>query len=302
MFYSHWKKLALALTAFFWSSCTSENSTQPMYGVIDPSDNKSSSSETSSSSAEESSSSNIPLSAPLYGVFQMDCDVVNMHDSTLTCANGYTCTVKTDTIHIPAPECSENFDGTGICPAYGVAMDVISKKYECDDGITYSEQNFNIRNASSSSAEGSSSSTGVSCFPDPSSFFYKNRSEKYTESQAISNATDQAKWDASNKIGDIIRDSESKSIPKCLTDIQDTLERSFVALYGAPGTPIPTQYRCSDGTAILTEEYLEQKAFDEEQAKKKPQYDEKYAEVYKEETEKFDKEINDCLNSEKTEE
>lgn len=151
MFYSHWKKLALALTAFFWSSCTSENSTQPMYGVIDPSDNKSSSSETSSSSAEESSSSNIPLSAPLYGVFQMDCDVVNMHDSTLTCANGYTCTVKIDTIHIPAPECSENFDGTSICPAYGVAMDVISKKYECDDGITYSEQNFNIRNASSNS-------------------------------------------------------------------------------------------------------------------------------------------------------
>ena len=157
MFYSHWKKLALALTAFFWSSCTSENATQPSYGG-DENSSSSSSDDNSSSSAAESSSSYIPLSAPLYGVFQMDFDVVNMHDSTLTCANGYTCTAKTDTIHIPAPECSEGFDGTTICPAYGVATDIIAKKYECSDGITYSEQSFNIRNASSSSEAPSSSS------------------------------------------------------------------------------------------------------------------------------------------------
>ncbi len=29
----HWKKLLLTITAFFWASCTSENTTQPLYGV-----------------------------------------------------------------------------------------------------------------------------------------------------------------------------------------------------------------------------------------------------------------------------
>ena len=38
MFYKHWKKFALALTAFFWASCTSDNPTvvQPAYGVVCP--------------------------------------------------------------------------------------------------------------------------------------------------------------------------------------------------------------------------------------------------------------------------
>jgi hypothetical protein len=36
MFYKHFKKIALALSAFFWASCTSENATQPLYGVVCP--------------------------------------------------------------------------------------------------------------------------------------------------------------------------------------------------------------------------------------------------------------------------
>ncbi len=83
--------------------------------------------------------------------------------------------------------------------------------------------------------------------------------------------------------------------------MRDSLESGFVALYGAPGCTIPSRYRCTDGTTYTTPEYQEQQAFDEKQAKKKPQYDEKYNEVYKEEKEKLDKKIEDCLNSEKTE-
>ena len=36
MFYRHWNKIALTLTAFFWASCTSENAAQPLYGVYCP--------------------------------------------------------------------------------------------------------------------------------------------------------------------------------------------------------------------------------------------------------------------------
>ena len=79
--------------------------------------------------------------------------------------------------------------------------------------------------------------------------------------------------------------------------MQEDLERNFVAVYGAPyANRLPAEETCSDGTTRPTKEYLEQQKFDEEQAKKKPQYDEKYNEVYKEETEKFNKKIDDCLN------
>ena len=38
MSYIHWKKFALALTALFWASCTSDSPTvvQPAYGVVCP--------------------------------------------------------------------------------------------------------------------------------------------------------------------------------------------------------------------------------------------------------------------------
>ena len=83
MFYKHWKKLFIALTGFFWSSCTFESAAQPLYGVEAP-PNESSSSETilssssealssseatiSSSSVEESSSSELMMLALDYGV------------------------------------------------------------------------------------------------------------------------------------------------------------------------------------------------------------------------------------------
>lgn len=65
MFYRHWKKIFLSLTAFFWVSCTYEDHAQPLYGVEPPPESSSdatafsSSSETPNSSgiAESSSSS-----------------------------------------------------------------------------------------------------------------------------------------------------------------------------------------------------------------------------------------------------
>ena len=67
MFYRHWKKIFLSLTAFFWVSCTYEDHAQPLYGVEPPPESSSdatafsSSSETPNSSgiAESSSSSTV---------------------------------------------------------------------------------------------------------------------------------------------------------------------------------------------------------------------------------------------------
>ena len=343
MFYKHWKKIALALTGFFWNSCdngptavetggatpsSSSNgnnessssavvpasSSTPLYGVM------SSAVQLSSSSTESSSS--FERIMPAYGVMATcyeDGKGVKTNDETnvtkLICDDGVVCK-ETEVIkgHESEP-CSEGFGGVTICPDYGIVV-VSEKTYECN-GIKFNEAEFRSRYdrkyttkpESSSSAEESSSSEAQSsssyniCYPE--GYFCENRTEKYTESQAISDAIEQAKWDGSGKIGEIIREQfkdKGKDVPKCLQDMSDSLDKGFIALYGAPACSTPSKFRCTDGTTYSTQGYLEQLAFDEEQKKKKPQYDKKYDEVYKEETEKFDKAINECLNSEESKE
>lgn len=62
MFYKHWKKIFLSLTAFFWVSCTYEDHAQPLYGVA-PSQESSSDATTISSSSEASGSNGIAESS-----------------------------------------------------------------------------------------------------------------------------------------------------------------------------------------------------------------------------------------------
>ena len=87
MFFKYWKKIALALTGFFWASCGGDsNSTEPSndcalceYGVEVPHESSSSFEETSSNIAESSSSSieessssyEVPL--PTYGCGAIEC-------------------------------------------------------------------------------------------------------------------------------------------------------------------------------------------------------------------------------------
>lgn len=343
MFYKHWKKIALALTGFFWNSCdngptavenggttpsSSSNSNNessssavvpassstPLYGVM------SSAVQLSSSSTESSSS--FERIMPAYGVYDQvacyeDGNGVKTNDeisiTKLICDDGVVCK-ETEVIKSYGSEpCSEGFNGVTICPDYGIVT-ITERTYNCN-GIKFNEAEFRTRYdhkyttkpQSSSSMEQSSSSAAQSsssyniCMPE--AFFCEDRSEKYTESQAKSSATEQAKWDGYKKIGEIIREQfKDKDVPKCLQDMNDSLDKGFVALYGVMGCTTPSRYRCTDGTTYFSEKYLEQQEFDKEQAKKKPQYDEKYNEFYKEETEKFDKAINECLNSEESKE
>ena len=173
MFYKHWKKIALALTGYFWAGCDdSASSAVCLYGP-DPNyssatENPVSSSsvnqapvssssvaagnETNSSSSEateegsssseavkpESSSSEIEMQMPLYGVI-MDTSLCTQvkGDPTITCNDGTVCTQKTEERWGGLP-CSSD-----ICPDYGVVQ-ISENTYECD-GKVYSEAEFRAR-------------------------------------------------------------------------------------------------------------------------------------------------------------
>ena len=143
MLYRHWKKIALALTGFFWAGCEDTvTSTAPEYGCPSdgcgqgPVDDSSSSTDgaatsssgpSTSSGTEISSSSQEFLVMPLYGVSEK----VFISSSS-------------------AAESSSSF--TEVAPAYGVPGGLGcyedpegrkydgSKLYRCDDGVTCVEK------------------------------------------------------------------------------------------------------------------------------------------------------------------
>lgn len=338
MFYKHWKKISLALTAFFWASCNNTTVTEPpLYGV--PPD-ISSSSESPESSAIESSSSettqNLSLSSeaqsssseltqvmPAYGVYDkvscyLDDKETKMSNRvteyTYHCENGVNC-VERDSVTGYEPEypCKEVLDENGVrlqtvCLDYGVIA-TTETTISCDDGETYNVEEFrkqynrlytikNNQDESSSSTAESSSSDEVTCYPSSQKRFYLNRTDRYSIDRARSAASDQAKSDFARNANSIINDSLSESSKKCINDMLNALERNFAAAYGAPySNSYPAEEICSDGTTRPTKEYLEQQAFDEEQAKKKPQYDAAYAESYEKVTQNLNKRVEKCLKS-----
>ncbi len=142
MFYKHWKKIALALTGFFWASCDdSASSAVCLYGP-DPNYSNPAENPTSSSSEavkpESSSSNDFDKMMPLYGV-EMDKTVCTQikGDPTITCNDGTVCTQKTEERWGGLP-CSND-----ICPDYGVVQ-ISENTYECD-GKVYSEAEFRAR-------------------------------------------------------------------------------------------------------------------------------------------------------------
>ena len=142
MFYKHWKKIALALTGFFWASCDdSASSAVCLYGP-DPNYSNPAENPTSSSSEavkpESSSSNDFDKMMPLYGV-EMDKTVCTQikGEPTITCEDGTVCTQKTEERWGNLP-CSDD-----ICPAYGVVQ-ISENTYECD-GKVYNEAEFRAR-------------------------------------------------------------------------------------------------------------------------------------------------------------
>ncbi|WP_406537831.1 hypothetical protein [Fibrobacter sp.] len=170
----HWKNLLLTTTAFFWASCTSENTAQPLYGVYCPpegcgdpelssssdvplsssSDAASSSSEfnaPSSSSVEESSSSAEALSSSssaevtctpgdstisYYGP-SYSADIAKMNAEERAKRTGFN---KVDSIHntlLTPPQCLADLRQqlNDFVALYGAPVRVI-KDEVCSDGTT----------------------------------------------------------------------------------------------------------------------------------------------------------------------
>ena len=167
--YKHWKKILLALTAFFWNAC--DNSSSPTGPVVGPessssttngqnssssienqslsSEAKSSSSsvEPSSSSVESSSSTPIAESSssgtepqPLYGVFVDDLCVKTETDGTYACSDGVTCVESSTEVQ----QLQARVDPSEVTAKYGVIF-VKNKTYTCSDGKVYNEAEFRAR-------------------------------------------------------------------------------------------------------------------------------------------------------------
>ena len=91
MFYRHWKKIFLSLTAFFWVSCTYEDHAQPLYGVA-PSQESSSDATTISSSSEASGSNGIAESSSSSAVAEQSSSSLESNQYRMASDPGITCT------------------------------------------------------------------------------------------------------------------------------------------------------------------------------------------------------------------
>ena len=328
MFYKHWKKISLALTAFFWASCNNSTVTEPpLYGCPpEGCDNQpissseaspesssseatvqfSSSSEAVSSSGTAKSSSSFVLPAPVYGVEAIPCyedgkgikTNGEISQKKLYCVDGVTCK-ETEVLVETGREPCRTFDdgdlkGAVACPDYGVVY-VTEKTYDCD-GVTYNEAEFRsryfnagIKPPSSSSTEQSFSSAKVTCAPGDSTVTYYPPS--YSADIAKMNAEERAKRASVSKIDSTIK--TLPSVPQCLANLRQELDM-FVALYGAPVT-LPKDEVCSDGITRPTKEYQEYLKMKEEWEKNKPALDEECQKIYEEKLNEIEVRINKCL-------
>lgn len=157
MFYKHWKKIALALTSFFWASC--DNDATSANGEAQSTDNSSDSEKIASSASgatgqssaadaadlssgamteENSSDSEMHQTIALYGVPN---DIANCYlnkgNSTVVCNDGLECKQLTEERWENEYDCVED-----VCPEYGVVL-VSEATYECD-GKIYNEAEFSI--------------------------------------------------------------------------------------------------------------------------------------------------------------
>ena len=109
MFYRHWKKIVLALTALFWVSCTYEDDAQPLYGVA-PAQESSSDATAFSSSSETPNSSGIAESSSSEIVAESSSSAVAEQSSSSLGSNQYRMASDPDII------CTwSNVPGSGKC-------------------------------------------------------------------------------------------------------------------------------------------------------------------------------------------
>ena len=176
--YKHWKKILLAMTAFFWNACDDNSATAPVFGGSDSSSSSATEDVSSSSTAQNPSSSSVidnPSSssevenANSSSATQSSSSEVRSSSSTPVAESssslevvpvplygvfvGETCTKTAGDSNLVCSDgvtCVESVtqsaeipscSGDQICAKYGVVM-VKDKTYKCSDGKVYNEAEF----------------------------------------------------------------------------------------------------------------------------------------------------------------
>ncbi|MBR6378662.1 MAG: hypothetical protein IKS02_01670 [Fibrobacter sp.] len=268
MFYKHWKKIALTLTAFFWASCDDSSSAEAecLYGP--PPEYQSSDSNDASSSAtkvkNQSSSSKTKetSSASNKSVSSSSKEQKNKDSSSSEATEPKSSSSKTSKVKSNS---SEEFFNP---PVYG------------DEPVF-----------------GESSSSEVTCVPVDSSVAYFQLD--YSAEHYKRNAQENAKHASVAKIDSIMQTLQE--VPTCLQNLRMQLDM-FVALYGAPTIITNAVESCSDGTTRPSEEYAKFLKMKEEWEKNKPALDEELKQIYDDKIKDIEQQVNQCLNSSETEE
>lgn len=177
----HWRKIILALTTAFWSSCDSDSTTNPPVeceGQECVQESSSSTETPSSSSIESSSSEDIRYSSSLYGVFYSSSDpsFSSSSCSDIEALYGvfYSSSETPSSSSSNAALSSSSEQNKTICYKYNA-----NDKITCDDGLTCEEKTTPIYDCT----EGPCPLYGV---PSSQEISYKcDNDETYTQEEFL---------------------------------------------------------------------------------------------------------------------
>ena len=259
MFYKHWKKIALSLTALFWASCDdSASSAVCLYGpdpnYSSPIENPVSSSSvdlvqgSSSSEKVNSSSSEAKNSSSSKEVKSSSSEQAITSSSSEPPTSSSSEEVKSSSSSVEESSSSSEFPDV---PLYGVINCV-----PMDSSVAYFPEDYSADNAK----------------------FWKQEAAKH----------------AAVNIIDSIKQTLAET-PKCLDDLRSELDR-FVALYGAPTIIRNAVESCDDGTIRPSEEYAKFLKMKDEWEANKSALEEELLKVYENKLKEIEQQINKCLN------
>ena len=133
--YNHWKKILLALTAFFWNAC--DNNSSPTGPVVGPDPSS------SSTEGQNSSSSVVNLGSSSAVESGSSSSVVNPSSSSEEPSSSSVALSSSVESSSSTPIAESSSGGVEVVPLYGVYMDKETctthqgdNVYECTDGVT----------------------------------------------------------------------------------------------------------------------------------------------------------------------
>ena len=328
MFYKHWKKFALTLTALFWASCSETTDDAVLYGCppdgcydepesSDANGDNSSSSEAtggeSSSSSETAkpesssimnklSSSDTDWSSSSFSAVYAPPTVFCYNDTAINdsgkvfdifaCENGQKYLRNPFQNYPDTPkDLPKDVNKNSLTPQ--MTKNCTAGPDICIDSYTMDENGNQIPTGGCFPTVECPDKDSVTCTPTDSSVSYF--AEDYSADIKKMWKEEAAKHDAVDKI-DTIKSTLAET-PMCLENLRNELDR-FVALYGAPTTIKNAVESCSDGTTRPSEEYAKFLKMQEEWEANKPALNEELKKVYEDKMKEIEARINKCLSGE----